>query len=309
MTARTSWSHLDHGWGVGADDHAVGDLGGAGEREAAHALDFDGAGAAAGVGGQAVEVAEVGDREAGVLDHLDQRRAVGSVNGLAVDGDRGHAWSSPAAGTNGRRAVYQQVARTLAGVADCGIWGEGEPLSRCATARQGVGSGLTGGRGWRIKPTGYFTDWYMTGEPQCRPLTRSATRSALTFAALADPTRRAILTALADGESTVTALAEPFDMTLPAVSKHLKVLERAQLIERSSQAQWRPCRLAPEPLKDVADWVEHYRDLWEQRFDRLDDYLSDLQGSAGADREREARTVGNIVRTRTGTKERDSDDK
>ena len=130
----------------------------------------------------------------------------------------------------------------------------------------------------------------------------------LTFAALADPTRRAILTALADGESTVTALAKPFDMTLPAVSKHLKVLERAQLIERSSHAQWRPCRLAPEPLKDVADWVEHYRDLWEQRFDRLDDYLSDLQGSAGADREREQKPREHR-RKRTGTKESDRDDK
>ena len=130
----------------------------------------------------------------------------------------------------------------------------------------------------------------------------------LTFAALADPTRRAILTALADGESTVTALAEPFDMTLPAVSKHLKVLERAQLIERSSQAQWRPCRLAPEPLRDVADWVEHYRDLWEQRFDRLDDYLSDLQGSAGADRER-TQQPWQHRRKDIGTKESDSDDK
>lgn len=126
----------------------------------------------------------------------------------------------------------------------------------------------------------------------------------LTFAALSDPTRRAILTALADGEATVTALAEPFDMTLPAVSKHLKVLERARLIERSSQAQWRPCRLAPAPLKDVADWVEHYRDFWEQRFDRLDDYLSDLQGSAGADRERKQQP-----QERTRTKESDSDDK
>ena len=106
-----------------------------------------------------------------------------------------------------------------------------------------------------------------------------------TFAALADPTRRAILTTLADGETTVTALAEPFDMTLPAVSKHLKVLERAGLIERSSRAQWRPCRLAPEPLKDVADWVERYREFWEQRLDRLDDYLSDLQSSAEAERE------------------------
>ena len=134
----------------------------------------------------------------------------------------------------------------------------------------------------------------------------------LTFAALADPTRRAILTALADGESTVTALAEPFDMTLPAVSKHLKVLERAQLIERSSQAQWRPCRLAPEPLRDVADWVEHYRDLWEERFDRLDDYLSDLQGSASADRERTQqpwRQLRQQPRQRTGTKESDSDGK
>ncbi len=104
-----------------------------------------------------------------------------------------------------------------------------------------------------------------------------------TFAALADPTRRAILTTLADGEATVTALAEPFDMTLPAVSKHLKVLERAGLIKRSSRAQWRPCRLAPEPLKDVSDWVERYRDLWEPRLDRLDDYLSDMQRSAEAD--------------------------
>lgn len=108
-----------------------------------------------------------------------------------------------------------------------------------------------------------------------------------TFAALADPTRRAILTTLADGEATVTTLAEPFDMTLPAISKHLKVLERAGLIERSSRAQWRPCRLAPEPLKEVADWVEHYREFWEQRFDRLDHYLSDLQSSAEADRKRQ----------------------
>ena len=108
-----------------------------------------------------------------------------------------------------------------------------------------------------------------------------------TFAALADPTRRAILTTLADGEATVTTLAEPFEMTLPAISKHLKVLERAGLIERSSRAQWRPCRLAPEPLKEVADWVEYYREFWEQRFDRLDNYLSDLQSSADTDRNRQ----------------------
>ena len=109
-----------------------------------------------------------------------------------------------------------------------------------------------------------------------------------TFAALADPTRRAILTTLADGEASVTALAEPFDMTLPAVSKHLKVLERAGLIERSSRAQWRPCRLSPEPLKYVSDWVERYRELWEQRLDRLDEYLGDLQSNVDDDRERES---------------------
>jgi len=108
-----------------------------------------------------------------------------------------------------------------------------------------------------------------------------------TFAALADPTRRAILTTLADGEASVTALAEPFEMTLPAVSKHLKVLERAGLIERSSRAQWRPCRLSPEPLRDVSDWVERYREFWEPRLDRLDEYLSDLQSNVDADRERD----------------------
>ncbi|MCY3571702.1 MAG: metalloregulator ArsR/SmtB family transcription factor [Chloroflexi bacterium] len=108
-----------------------------------------------------------------------------------------------------------------------------------------------------------------------------------TFAALADPTRRAILTTLADGEASVTVLAEPFEMTLPAVSKHLKVLERAGLIERSSRAQWRPCRLSPEPLKDVSDWVERYREFWEPRLDRLDEYLNDLQSNVDADRERD----------------------
>ncbi len=98
-----------------------------------------------------------------------------------------------------------------------------------------------------------------------------------TFAALADPTRRAILARLVGGEVAVTELAEPFEISLPAVSKHLKVLERAHLIERSRHAQWRPCRLAPEPLREVAEWVERYRGLWEQRLDRLDDYLSELQ--------------------------------
>jgi len=96
--------------------------------------------------------------------------------------------------------------------------------------------------------------------------------------ALADPTRRAILAQLVAGEAPVTELAAPYEMSLPAVSKHLKVLERAGLIERSRHAQWRPCRLAPEPLKEVADWVEHYRGLWEERLDRLDAYLVELQG-------------------------------
>jgi DNA-binding transcriptional ArsR family regulator len=98
-----------------------------------------------------------------------------------------------------------------------------------------------------------------------------------TFAALADPTRRAILGRLARGETSVTELARPFEMTLPAISKHLKVLQRAGLIARSREAQWRPCRLSASPLKDVADWVEHYRRFWEQSFDRLDQYLKDLQ--------------------------------
>src|SRR5262245_45394775 len=92
-----------------------------------------------------------------------------------------------------------------------------------------------------------------------------------TFAALADPTRRAILGRLAGGEKSVTELAAPFRMTLPGISKHLKVLERAGLIARGRKAQWRPCRLRTEPLKDAADWLDHYRRFWEQRFDRLDD--------------------------------------
>ena len=97
------------------------------------------------------------------------------------------------------------------------------------------------------------------------------------FAALADPTRRAILARLASGEATVTDLAEPFDMSLPAISKHLKVLERAGLITRGRDAQWRPCRLDPAPLKEAADWVEEYRQFWEQSFDRLDEYLKEIQ--------------------------------
>ena len=98
-----------------------------------------------------------------------------------------------------------------------------------------------------------------------------------TFAALADPTRRAILARLATGECSVTELAEPFEMSMPAVSKHLRVLERAGLIARRREAQWRPCRLEPGPLKDVADWAERYRSIWEQRFDRLEAYLHELK--------------------------------
>jgi DNA-binding transcriptional ArsR family regulator len=98
-----------------------------------------------------------------------------------------------------------------------------------------------------------------------------------TFAALADPTRRAILARLVSGGASVTELAEPFDMSLPAISKHLKVLERAGLIARGREAQWRPCRLEAGPLKDVADWAEHYRRFWEESFDRLDDYLRQLK--------------------------------
>jgi DNA-binding transcriptional ArsR family regulator len=105
----------------------------------------------------------------------------------------------------------------------------------------------------------------------------SPDRLSTTFAALADPTRRAILARLISGEVSVTDLAEPFEMSLPAVSKHLKVLERAGLIARGREAQWRPCRLEAGPLKDAADWLEHYRRFWEQSFDRLDDYLRELQ--------------------------------
>ena len=107
-----------------------------------------------------------------------------------------------------------------------------------------------------------------------------------TFAALADPTRRAILARLMAGEASVTELAEPFRMSLPAVSKHLKVLERAGLITRGREAQWRPCRLEADPLREVADWVEGYRRFWEQsqeRYDRLDDYLRRARGKEPPD--------------------------
>jgi DNA-binding transcriptional ArsR family regulator len=98
-----------------------------------------------------------------------------------------------------------------------------------------------------------------------------------TFAALADPTRRAILARLASGEASVSELAEPFEISAPAVTKHLKVLERAGLITRSRQAQWRPCKIEAKPLQDASHWIEQYRQLWEARLDRLEDYLKVLQ--------------------------------
>ena len=104
-----------------------------------------------------------------------------------------------------------------------------------------------------------------------------------TFSALADPTRRAILERLAGGQASVTQLAQPFDLSLPAISKHLKVLERAGLIARTREAQWRPCRLEASPLREVFDWVEHYRRFWEASFDRLDAYLRTLQNKEHAD--------------------------
>lgn len=107
-----------------------------------------------------------------------------------------------------------------------------------------------------------------------------------TFAALADPTRRAILARLSAGEATVTELAEPFEMSLPGVSKHLKVLEHAGLIQRGREAQWRPCRLHAEPLKEVSSWVEGYRRFWEESFERLDEYLKHLQAREPQSREK-----------------------
>jgi DNA-binding transcriptional ArsR family regulator len=110
-----------------------------------------------------------------------------------------------------------------------------------------------------------------------------------TFAALADPTRRAILARLASGETSVTKLAEPFEMSMPAVSKHLKVLERAGLIARGREAQWRPCRLEAGPLKDVSDFVEKYRRFWEESFDLLDAYLVELKEKEQKEKKKNAR--------------------
>jgi len=107
-----------------------------------------------------------------------------------------------------------------------------------------------------------------------------------TFAALADPTRRAMLARLASGEASVTQLAEPFAMSMPAISKHLKVLERAGLISRGREAQWRPCRLEAGPLQQIAGWIENYRQFWEESFDRLDDYLQQLKNQDWKNKEK-----------------------
>ena len=107
-----------------------------------------------------------------------------------------------------------------------------------------------------------------------------------TFSALADPTRRAILARLARGEATVTELAEPFDVSMPAISRHLKVLERAGLIERGREAQWRPCRLQAEPLRQADQWIEQYRRFWEESFDKLGEYLKELQDGEKTDDDR-----------------------
>jgi DNA-binding transcriptional ArsR family regulator len=112
------------------------------------------------------------------------------------------------------------------------------------------------------------------------------------FAALADPTRRAILARLISGEASVTHLAEPFEISMPAISKHLKVLERAGLIARGREAQWRPCRLEAGPLKDVSDWVAHYKRFWTESLDRLDDYLREVQKSAQKDARKKEKTYG-----------------
>lgn len=108
-----------------------------------------------------------------------------------------------------------------------------------------------------------------------------------TFSALADPTRRAILARLCQGEATVTELAEPFAISLPAISKHLKVLEKAGLVAQEAKAQWRPRRLEAAPLKDIADWIERYRRFWEESFDRLDDYLRDVQSHQAKEKDHE----------------------
>src|SRR5919106_6010220 len=130
-------------------------------------------------------------------------------------------------------------------------------------------------------------------------------RLSATFAALADPTRRAIIARLALGETTVSELAKPFDMSGPAISKHLKVLENAGLISRSREAQWRPCRIEPKALKSVDDWLERYRQFWEERLDRLEDYLNTLQAETQSAKPATTAPAGKTSRkNRRATKER-----
>jgi DNA-binding transcriptional ArsR family regulator len=131
-------------------------------------------------------------------------------------------------------------------------------------------------------------------------------RLSATFAALADPTRRAIIARLAMGETTVNELAKPFDMSGPAISKHLKVLENAGLITRGREAQWRPCRIEPKALKVVDDWLERYRQFWEERLDRLEEYLNTLQAEAAAEQKATASAPADKVsrKTRRQAKER-----
>jgi DNA-binding transcriptional ArsR family regulator len=119
-----------------------------------------------------------------------------------------------------------------------------------------------------------------------------------TFAALADPTRRAILARLAVGESSVNQLAEPFDISLPAISRHLKVLENAGLITRGRDAQWRPCKLNPERLKTVDDWLDDYRRFWEESFDRLEEYLQKLKANNNKKKPKEKPNANNAIRKR-----------
>jgi DNA-binding transcriptional ArsR family regulator len=124
-------------------------------------------------------------------------------------------------------------------------------------------------------------------------------RLSATFAALADPTRRAIIARLAMGETTVNELAKPFDMSGPAISKHLKVLENAGLISRGREAQWRPCRIEPKALKVVDDWLERYRQFWEERLDRLEEYLNTLQAEAASEQKAAAGKATNTKATKS----------
>ncbi len=126
------------------------------------------------------------------------------------------------------------------------------------------------------------------------------------FAALSDPTRRAILARLALGETSVTELARPFEMSLPAVSKHLKVLERAGLISRGREAQWRPCRIEPKALKDIDDWLGHYRRFYEESFDRLDDYLKSLTADEAKSMSKAARKTASKSKSKTGSTSRNA---